>query len=748
MSSASSQGTADVTHYGLLIVGLCPALLLLIVFTGYFLHSEMMSAWQLQTDKATRLAQRLALQASAGIENWPVDALQAWLARQPEHQQVLSVEIHDLTGRTVRIAAPDTDTGRVFGQQISVDEPVLHFTGDPVNAPDRHPRVSGRVRIVFSSGYLSQRLEESLKTVGVLLLIGLGLLAWLGWHLMVFHILPRRQMDARIRQLVADTHLRTRGGEASLDDLATCLERQRDGFARQRQGLMLMLSRLERLLRESEEKSKILEARVDAERWARLFLLAQLDSELRPCLLNITGHPQGQDSADGLAVLDDLLSNWHQDGAETGSPMAFDPRDCLERLMGLLMVGMPHLSLILLISPDLPGKICGDPIRLTHLLSRWIGQLARVMSRGELTIRVTHSMLGGQPGWCILIHAPVAELTPQVRHGPSFLWSSAGGSVVTVESVIQSMNGRYSVVNGSTGATFYCLHLPFDSREIHSGDSDPFATRSTPAEADRIEPSRLKAVCVCIIDPVSLSRKAWVWQLRSLGVKAIAQETIDNLSASLEGHDAAIRMVVMNVPDSLRHGSRQSAFLEACSGIDAWPVLILPCGDFEGRDYYARTGVACLNQPVSRDDWFKLLHSLIYEKADRQTAVSPAPLPADARETGYAEALLSASRNNRKLACRLWVKLLDELPDEIQAIDQALQSGQITQARDITHKINGSARFCGFIRLGKAATHLERVLIDALETGQNPDYATTLTALKTEIGGLLAEGQNVLQSLS
>ncbi len=785
MSSRSSRGFAEVVHHQLLLVGLLPSLLLLLCFTGYFIHGERVAAQQAQGYKAARLAHRLASQVSSGIEHWQSDALRDWLAKQPERRDVSRMEIYDLDGRTVAVWPLDANADVTIRQGVSIDEPVLTFMTEPGKTLIGHPRVSGRVRVVLSSGYLSQRFRESLESVSVLFVVALSGLVWLGWYLVAFHIRPLRRLDVRIRQLVGDNGLKlpaeTVSGDLNtrLEYLVTHLISQHEGVTRQKESLMLMLSRFERLHRKSDEKLTAVVAQLDAEQWARHFLLAQMESELRPCLLKLDlaerqgsleqGHLAGDS---GLAVLDNLLANWHQNEPKTGLRMClFDPRRCLEQLMGVLMAGMPHISLILLVSPDFPSRARGDPVYLNRILIRWISQLGRVMHQGELTIRVRYSVRGGEPGWYILIHAPLSELVPAVRNDMAFLWGSTSGPVPTVASVITTMEGQYGTVSGVVAGTFYYLHLPFDPAGKQDMNFDRLASWSSPlvnkgdgrlsGEAvfgdDRnFEPSLMDGIFICVIDGIPLSRKAWVWQLQSMGVAVIAKETIDDMAVDMNGNDAPVKIVVMSVPDSLPHGCRQELFVAACSEVKAWPVLILPFGDFEGRDYYTKAGAVCLTQPVSRDDWCGLFR-LVRQQNGTQEGRLPDPdkrrlslirRPGKEQAILYGEALLSATRNNKKLAYKLLGKLLDELPGDIQAIDGALRSGQIYRARDITHKVNGAARFCGFVLIGKTATDLETVLIDSIESEASPDYAMTLTALKVEIERLLAVGQSVLASLS
>jgi len=75
------------------------------------------------------------------------------------------------------------------------------------------------------------------------------------------------------------------------------------------------------------------------------------------------------------------------------------------------------------------------------------------------------------------------------------------------------------------------------------------------------------------------------------------------------------------------------------------------------------------------------------------------------------ETVLSKCNNNKKLILSLYLKLFEELPQQISNIEEALNKKQYKLAFDITHKFNGSVKICSLQELQELAMALEMCLI-------------------------------------
>lgn len=127
----------------------------------------------------------------------------------------------------------------------------------------------------------------------------------------------------------------------------------------------------------------------------------------------------------------------------------------------------------------------------------------------------------------------------------------------------------------------------------------------------------------------------------------------------------------------------------------------------------------------------------------------PATLPAEAgadrsESSRYSATLLSRSQGQHSLALEVARKLFEELPIQLTTIEQALERREQDEATRITHKVHGSASFCGLEELRRAAKGLESKL---LEPKPWEGCETMFQGLKDEIGKLLAQRAEILKEL-
>lgn len=78
----------------------------------------------------------------------------------------------------------------------------------------------------------------------------------------------------------------------------------------------------------------------------------------------------------------------------------------------------------------------------------------------------------------------------------------------------------------------------------------------------------------------------------------------------------------------------------------------------------------------------------------------------------YIGIVLEKTKNNRKLAFTVFKKLFEELPEQLACIESALSAGHYEAAKDIAHKMYGSACFCGLTGIEEPAGKLEQYVID------------------------------------
>lgn len=85
----------------------------------------------------------------------------------------------------------------------------------------------------------------------------------------------------------------------------------------------------------------------------------------------------------------------------------------------------------------------------------------------------------------------------------------------------------------------------------------------------------------------------------------------------------------------------------------------------------------------------------------------------------YVQLMLDKTKNNQQLALTIFIKLFNELPAQLAAISNAIKNHQISQAKDITHMLHGSASFCGLLAIQHSAKDLEISLINVNNEAAN-----------------------------
>jgi HPt (histidine-containing phosphotransfer) domain-containing protein len=110
----------------------------------------------------------------------------------------------------------------------------------------------------------------------------------------------------------------------------------------------------------------------------------------------------------------------------------------------------------------------------------------------------------------------------------------------------------------------------------------------------------------------------------------------------------------------------------------------------------------------------------------------------------YILAILNATQNNRYLTLTIFNKLFAELPQQITAIKDTLAHQRYPLAEEITHKLHGSASFCGLTAIQKSANSLENCLI-------NKDYSAInrhFLLLQQSILNLINQQKTILALLN
>ncbi|HYE34218.1 response regulator [Methylocaldum sp.] len=149
----------------------------------------------------------------------------------------------------------------------------------------------------------------------------------------------------------------------------------------------------------------------------------------------------------------------------------------------------------------------------------------------------------------------------------------------------------------------------------------------------------------------------------------------------------------------------------------------------------------CLIKPILEDQLLSVIETWLGVSADRPRRPT---LPALDSVDFYLKALVEKTGGNWALARMLMVKLVQELPEQLADVEKALDSDDYHQAREITHRINGSASFCGLVGIRNAAGELESALI---KSSSNDILCHCFRVMGYEIRAFLSKKTDLVAAL-
>ncbi|MGR9013354.1 MAG: Hpt domain-containing protein [Gammaproteobacteria bacterium] len=169
--------------------------------------------------------------------------------------------------------------------------------------------------------------------------------------------------------------------------------------------------------------------------------------------------------------------------------------------------------------------------------------------------------------------------------------------------------------------------------------------------------------------------------------------------------DLTVNASVASVPDRLRHPQHSWQFelithIKKPLGINNnTPVIAIINSnekDLLKANHYS----------IGFEDW--LIKPIIEERLNEIIDLWQMKALASA----YIQIILNITKNNKRLTLTLFEKLFEELPLQIIGIEEALKNKQYDLAKEITHKLNGSASFCGLMDIQQSANAVEKCLLN------------------------------------
>ena len=247
-----------------------------------------------------------------------------------------------------------------------------------------------------------------------------------------------------------------------------------------------------------------------------LALQTTLDAEQRDYLLTV------KDSADTLlSLINDILDfSKIEAGKLTLDPILFEPRDALDRVLGLIAVRAHEkgLELISRVKSDVPNALLGDPVRFRQIIINLVGNAIKFTERGEIAVLVE---IESQTPEVVVLHVAVSdtgmgipldkqqmifEAFTQADSSTTRKFGGTGLGLSISLKLAKLMGGRIWVESEEgRGSTFHF--------------TASFATpKNPPAPEPAVDPGALQGLTVLVVDDNSTNRRALAEVLSTWGI--------------------------------------------------------------------------------------------------------------------------------------------------------------------------------------------------------------------------------------
>jgi signal transduction histidine kinase/DNA-binding NarL/FixJ family response regulator/HPt (histidine-containing phosphotransfer) domain-containing protein len=450
-------------------------------------------------------------------------------------------------------------------------------------------------------------------------------------------------------------------------------------------------------------------------------------------------------------------------------PIPFYLRPCLEEVIRSMAPRAEEkgLRLEVGIGEDVPDDLVGDPGRLRQVLVQLIGNAVKFTERGRIDVTIALEQAAEQTVTLRLAVADTGIGVPEDKHdlirepftqvdgSSTRRYGGLGLGLSIASELIALMQGRLDLESApGRGSTFHFSAV--------FGRPRPMVGASLPSSLS-LDGLRLLAV-----DDDPVNRRVLEVRLRSWGVRV---RTVDGAKAALqalsEAHDAGdpyrIALIDRQMPD--RDGFMLAGEIRGDGGYAGMPILLLSSSGERGDAARCRRiGIAgYLTKPVREGDLRDalgavlaappgavierlitrhalsesrprpaLLEPLPETPAERKPAPPPAAAEAPAGPIDPVD-LLGRVEGDTALLSELVQAFLTTAPEQMRAIDAALDRGEGTAIVRAANRLRGSVGTFGALAAVNAAGRLE--MLGSL--GDMPAARQARRALEEEVERLV-----------
>ncbi|GAB3760398.1 response regulator [Spirosoma pomorum] len=344
--------------------------------------------------------------------------------------------------------------------------------------------------------------------------------------------------------------------------------------------------------------------------------------------------------------------------------------------------------------PDIPPVLLGDPTRLTQILLNLLSNATKFTKRGGVILRVEKEEqsaetvrirflvedtgIGIEPS----VLPTIFERFQQASDFTTRFYGGTGLGLNIVKSLAELQGGSVSVSSTvNTGSVF--------TVEITYKIAEPQPTNLTKAQESPNAIADDRQVCILVVEDNHINQKLILQVIKRLGYHVDladnGQKAIDSLLS--KSYDIVLMDIQMPIMDGYETTRQIRNQLQSSVPIIAMTAHALA----SEREECLKAGMNdFLSKPFQVDDLQRLIKKYLASKnseeefnADRETLV-------DTSDDFFINSLLQTTGNDMELAVELLHMYINQVPREIEEIQQALKQKDInTVSRLIhTHKVH------------------------------------------------------------
>lgn len=410
-------------RFRLFIMGLAPALLLVISLTSYFIEHQFHHLEQSLLERGKTIAKQLAVASTYGVFSANKSILKEMSNDLLNEKDVVFVTIKNLSGEILahssNLLKTHSDNLQVFETDVKIQPLRQSSTAIDFNLLEfgeiNQERKIGTVLVGLSSEPIRTARHQFLTNSLTIILACFAFVLLLAFRLSKTISTPLINLT-QVANDLANGNMDARAGKASTTEIATLC----DSFNTMAIGLQqtqnYLIQQVNNAVKELtvtmqalEEKNQSLEKTTQlaiAQNETKSQFLAHISHEIRTPMNAIIGFidlltqselsPRQLEQArliktsasNLLTIVNEILDF---SSLETGNfkteSIAFNARDCIENCITAIVPRSRAVQIIIDIAPNIPDKIISDPIRLSQVLTNLVGNACKYTRQGHIVIR-------------------------------------------------------------------------------------------------------------------------------------------------------------------------------------------------------------------------------------------------------------------------------------------------------------------------------------------------------------------------